>query len=76
MVFEGIPPPLHDVSFQIHPKGKEKVENNWGSQCQTGDIDEIFTDGKGGNAHFFTDTGAYPQNLPFDEIPQLVHTQI
>jgi hypothetical protein len=60
MVFEGITPPLHDVSFQIHPKSQKKVEDNGRSQRQTGYIDEIFPDGESRYAHFFTDPGTYP----------------
>jgi hypothetical protein len=65
---------LPNISFQVHPKSEDKIEDYRGTQGQAGNIDEILTNGESGDTHDFPYPGAYTKNLPFNIAPQFVHT--
>jgi len=57
----------------IHPEGNEKVNNERGSHCKKRNINKVFTDCTGSNAHFFAYPGAYAKNIPLNHSAQTVH---
>jgi hypothetical protein len=74
MIPQGIPAAHTDVPFKVHPKGQKKIKQHRRSKCKTGNVNKILSDGKSWNTHFFTDPGAYSQNLPFNEVSELIHS--
>lgn len=54
-VAEWIPSSVQDILPDIHPKGHDEVEDDWGAKSQAGGIDKVFPDGHGGDAQVVPD---------------------
>jgi hypothetical protein len=72
-VFKRIPAGTKDIPLDIHPKGKDEINNEGRSHGEKGDIDEPGPDTGGGYTHFLTYRRTHSKNLPLDEVLKLVH---
>jgi hypothetical protein len=57
----------------IHPERNKKVNNEWRTHCEERNINKVFTDCTGADAHFFAYPGAYAKNIPLNHSAQTVH---
>jgi hypothetical protein len=72
-VFKWIPAGGKDIPLDVHPKGKDEIEDERRSHGEKGDIDEPGPDTGSGYAHFLTYRRTHSKNLPLDEVLKLVH---
>jgi hypothetical protein len=72
-VFERVPAGGKDVALDIHPKGKDEINDERRAHSEEGDVNEPGTDTGGGYAHPFTDRCTHSKNLPLDEMLKLFH---
>jgi hypothetical protein len=70
---KGIPSCIEDILFDIHPKCQKYVYDHRGSYGQTGDVDEILSDGEGRDPEYFTHPGTNPECFHFNEVFEIVH---
>ena len=68
-----IPPPCPHVTFHIHPKGQDHVNNNGRTQGKQGDIHKPHADATGGDTHPVAYSGKHPKGFPFNKIFETVH---
>ena len=61
------------VIFNIHPESHHQVKNNWWAHRQQRNIDEMFADSSGGDAHFISEVGADTKHVPLDKMFKPVH---
>jgi hypothetical protein len=59
--------------LQVQPECGNQVNDQGRTKSKAGSIHEIFPDGRCGNAHDFTHAGTDSENMPFNEISQVVH---
>jgi len=68
-----IAPCIQDISLDIHPESNEKINDHRRPHRQEGDVNKIFTDSTGGDAHFFANGGANTEYMPFYKLFEAVH---
>jgi hypothetical protein len=73
-IFQRITPGRQNISFDVHPKGEDKIDDQGGTHGEKGDIDEPGPDAGSGYTHSITDRSAHSENLPLDEVLESVHT--
>ena len=59
---------IKNISPNIHPECNEKINNERRAHGEERDINEIFSNGAGGNAHLFTYGCANPEHMPFNKM--------
>jgi hypothetical protein len=64
---------VKNIISYIHPESNKKINDHGGAHGEERDIDKIFTDGGGGNSHFFSNSGAYTKHMPFNKMLNTVH---
>lgn len=52
----------------VHPEGKDHVDNYWWTKSQKGSVDEPQPDWGGGNTHFFTEAGTNTKGVLLKKI--------
>lgn len=52
----------------VHDKGQREVDDDGGPERKEGRIDEEEPDGRGSNAHFFSQGGAYSEGMMFKKL--------
>jgi hypothetical protein len=62
-----------NISFDIHPKSQDKIDNQRGTHREKRDVDEPGPDTGSGYAHPLTDRRTHSEYLPLDEVLQSVH---
>jgi hypothetical protein len=73
-VFQRVSASRKDIPFDVHPEGKDKIDDERRSHREKRDVDEPGPDPGSGNAHSFPDGSTHPKHLPFDKVLQSVHT--
>jgi len=63
-----------DVSFNIQPKSKNKINDQWGSKCEKRDINKPGSDSGRCYSHLVANSRANSKELPLYEIFQFIHT--
>jgi hypothetical protein len=72
---QRIPSCIKYVALNIHPECNKQVNDYRGSHGKKGDINKIFADSCGGNAHFFSNGGTNSEYMPFNKVLQAVHSR-
>jgi hypothetical protein len=72
--FEWISLGRHDIAFDIHPKGKDEVNDQRGAHGQEGNIYKPCSYPGGRNAQTFANGSAHTEYLPLNELLHSVHT--
>ena len=63
-----------NVSFNVHPKCQDHVNNDRGAKRKKGDVHEPHTNAGSGYPHPVSNSSAYSKGLPFNKIFQTVHS--
>lgn len=72
-ITQGIAPGVEDVSFYVHPKSDEKINDHRRAHGEKRDIDKIFPDGGSSDTHFFAHSAAHPKYMPFYKMFKPLH---
>ena len=72
-VFKWIPACRKDIALDIHPKGKDEINDERRSHGEKRDVYEPGTNSGSGYTHSLTYCRAHSKNLPLDEVFKLVH---
>jgi hypothetical protein len=72
-ITQWIAPCVQDVSFNVHPKSDEKIDDDWRTHGKKRDVDEIFPDGRSSDAHSFTNGIANTEYMPFNKMFETLH---
>jgi hypothetical protein len=72
-VSEGVPAGGEDVTFYIHPKGKDEIDDERRAHGEERDVNEPGPDTGSGYTHPLTYRRTHSENLPLDEGFKLVH---
>lgn len=67
---------IKDVTFDVHPKGHEKINHYRRTHSKKRYVDKILSYGRGGNAHSFAYCGTNPKHVPFNKISKILHMLI
>jgi hypothetical protein len=70
---EGVSAGGKDVALDIHPKGKDEIDDERRTHGEKGDVNEPGTDTGSGYTHPLTYCRTHSKNLPLDEVFQLFH---
>lgn len=60
--------------FYVHPESNEQINDDGRSHGEERNINKIFADGGGGNAHFFANGAANTKYLPLNKMFYAVHS--
>ena len=63
-----------DIAFNIHPKCKDEVNDQWRTQSKKRDIYEPGADARRSYAHSVTNSRTHSKEFPLYEILQSIHT--
>jgi hypothetical protein len=72
-VFKGVSAGGKDITLDIHPKGKDEIDDEWRTHGEERNVNEPGADTGSGYTHPFTDRCTHSKNLPLDEVFKLVH---
>jgi hypothetical protein len=72
-VFQGISSCIKNIPLYIHPERDKEINHNRGPHSKKGNINKIFTYGRGSNAQLISDSGTNSKNMPFNKIFKPVH---
>ena len=72
-ISQRIPSRIQNIPFNIQPEGDEQINDERGAHGNEADVNEIFADGGGGDAHAFADGGAYAEDMPFYKLLKPIH---
>jgi hypothetical protein len=73
LIFQGVAAQRPNVPFNIHPEGKDKINNKGRSHSEKGYIDKPGANARCGDAKPFANSGTYAKCLPFYKLPEPVH---
>ena len=73
-IAQWVTPGIKYISFDIHPEGDKKIYNYRGSHGKERNINEIFSDGGSSNTHFFANSAAHTEHMPFNKMFKTLHT--
>jgi hypothetical protein len=63
----------HDISFDIHPESKDKINNQGRAHGEERDINKPGSDPGRSDSQTVTDGRTYSEHLPFNEFLHPVH---
>jgi hypothetical protein len=70
---KGITFRSHDITFDIHPKSKDKINDQRRTHCEERNINKPGADTGSGNSKTIADSSTYAEQLPFNEYLHPVH---
>ena len=73
---QRIPLCVKDIPFDIHPESHKEINDQWRTHGKERNIDKVFTDRCGGDAHLFADSGANPEYVPLNKMLEPVHEKL